>query len=68
MDEEFARSSIPIVTVIGAGADERNKFGHRYGSQCLSLNGEQINALSEGKQLAIDIMEGEYVLFVMAEM
>ena len=67
VDEEFARSTIPTVTVIDAGKDARNRFGHQYGSQCLSLSREQIKALTEGKQLAIDIMEGEYVLFVTAE-
>ena len=67
MDQEFARDCVPTVTVIGAGESERNEFGHQWGSQCLALNAEHIKALQEGMQLAIDIMEGEYVRFVRAE-
>ena len=67
MDEEFAHSSVPGVTIIEAGEKARKEYGHKWGSQCLSLNAEQIHALTDGKQLAIDIMEGEYVLFVRAE-
>ena len=67
MEEEFARSSVPEVTIIEAGEKARKEYGHKWGSQCLPLSADQIHALTEGKQLAIDIMEGEYVLFIRAE-
>ena len=67
MDEEFARSSVPEVTILEAGIEARNAFGHKWGSQCLALSESQMQALRKGKQLAIDIMEGEYVLFVSAD-
>lgn len=65
--EQFARTSKPNVTVISDGQEARNKYGHRFGSQQLTLSRDHILALYGGKQLAIDIMEDEYVLFVNME-
>ena len=65
--EQFARTSKPNVTVISDGQEARSRYGHRFGSQRLTLSHEQVQALLDGKQLAIDIMEGEYVLFVNVE-
>jgi hypothetical protein len=46
MDEEFAHSSVPGVTIIEAGEKARKEYGHKWGSQCLSFNAEQIHALT----------------------
>lgn len=42
----------------------RNQFGHNYGSQESIISIKDINALLNGKALAIDINCGEYVLFI----
>ena len=65
--EEYIKTSKPEVAVIAAGPDARTAFGHRYGSQCLTLSNDLIQELMNGKQLAVDIMEGEYVLFINRE-
>ena len=49
--------------IIPNGIQAQNEYGHRYGSQSLSLTHEQFAALENGQQLAIEIMDGEYVLF-----
>ncbi len=59
-----AYESVPNVCIIEPGQAARDTFGHRYGSQILTLTAEQLDALSEGKQLGISIMEGEYALFI----
>ena len=51
-------------TIIPSGIQAQYEYGHRYGSQSLSLTHEQFAALKNGQQLAIDIMDGEYVLFL----
>lgn len=59
-----AYESVPNVCIIESGQAARDTCGHRYGSQVLTLNSEQMEALSEGKQLGISIMDGEYALFI----
>lgn len=59
-----AYESVPNVCIIEPGQTARDTYGHRYGSQVLTLNSEQMEALSEGKQLGISIMDGEYALFI----
>ena len=61
---EFERDTVPAVTIIDGGAEARNRFGHAFGSQKLNLTPDMVDALKQGKQLAIDIMDGEYVLFL----
>lgn len=64
---EEAHSAPPKVEILPAGETARNEFGHRYGSQQAMLTKEQIEALLTGQQLAVEIMDGEYVLFLSAE-
>ena len=69
MDSPFdspdrAYDSVPNVCIMEAGQAARNSHGHRYGSQTLTLTKEQLEALTEGKQLGISIMDGEYALFI----
>lgn len=54
------------ITIIEAGAAAREQYGEAYGAQVEYLTAEQLDALHEGKQLAIPIMGGEYVLFLNA--
>lgn len=65
--KELARSTAPTVGIIAAGEAARDAFGHRSGSQVLKVTPELLSALENGKQLAIEIKEGEYVLFVEKE-
>ena len=69
MDSPFdspdrAYDFVPNVCIIDAGQAARDSHGHRYGSQTLTLTQEQMEALEEGKQLGISIMDGEYALFI----
>ena len=59
-----AYESVPNVCIIESGQAARDTCGHRYGSQTLPLTAEQLEALAEGKQLGISIMDGEYALFI----
>lgn len=52
------------VTVIEAGQAAREEHGEAYGGQLVKLTTEELDALQKGKQLAINIMSGEYVLFL----
>lgn len=60
-------SGVPKVTLLPPGKPARDEYGHRYGSEVLPLTQEQLQSLLQGNQLAIEIMDGEYVLFVMKE-
>ncbi len=60
----FAHDAKPEITILPAGQEARDEFGHRYGSQRAILTTEQIEALRSGYQLAVEIMDGEYVLFL----
>ncbi len=62
--KEFAFSNPPKATVLPAGKAERDAYGHRYGSQTLILTDEQLAALEQGYQNAVEILDGEYVLFL----
>ena len=69
MDQDFnspayAHQSAPDVRIIEPGQAGRDAFGHRFGSQVLVLTPEQMEALEQGKQLGISIMEDEYALFI----
>ncbi len=61
----YERPTQPRVCIICPGQSERDTFGHRFGSQKLILSTEQMNALIEGRQLAVSIMEDEYALFIL---
>lgn len=53
------------VTILNAGRKARKEYGEAFGSEYLvRLTVEQLNALHSGKQLAIPIMGGEYILFL----
>ena len=62
--EEFAFSNSPKATVLPAGKAERDAYGHRYGRQTLFLTSQQLAALEQGSQIAVEIMDGEYILFL----
>lgn len=64
---EFFSDIAPVVSVLESGKEPRGKYGHRYGSELLSLTEELMAAMRAGKQLAVEIMGGEYVLFIEAE-
>ena len=51
------------VTVIEAGPQAREAHGELWGGQLVTLTPEQIEALKNGKQLAVTVMD-EYVLFL----
>jgi len=46
--------------------DHKTPFGIRWGGQTITLNPEHLNAMIEGKYIAIDI-EREYVAFLHLE-
>lgn len=52
------------VAILSAGRAARTDYGEAYGAQVEHLTAEQLNALHSGKQLAIPIMGGEYILFL----
>lgn len=62
--DDFTSPDTPEVTILTAGKESRDRYGHRFGSQVLYLTSEQLAALQHGQQLAVNIMSGEYVLFL----
>lgn len=62
--EEYFYTSSPEVTILSSGKGARDSYGYRYGGQLLRLSQKEIEALLLGKQLAIEVMQDEYVLFV----
>ncbi len=52
-----------IVDAVFDTDEVESPFGKRYGGETLRLTSEQLQALRQGKVLAVDVM-GEYVLFV----
>lgn len=55
--------SCDYVTVIEAGQPAREAHGEAWGGQLVKLTPGQVEALRNGKQLAINVMD-EYVLFL----
>lgn len=62
--DDFSSSIVPNATILRIGKAAQDAYGHRYGSQILNLTLEQLTALQKGGQVAVDIMDGEYVLFL----
>lgn len=52
------------VTILNAGQEARKEYGEAFGAELKRLTVEQLNALHGGRQLAIPIMGGEYILFI----
>lgn len=53
------------VTILNPGREARKEYGEAFGAEFLErLTVEQLNALHSGKQLAIPVMGGEYILFL----
>lgn len=61
--ELFAKRP-PETVFIPAGSASRDAHGHRYGSELLELDDTMIGKLWQGQQLAVEICQGEYVLFI----
>lgn len=61
--ERFSKS-IPEMVFIPAGSAARDDYGHRYGSELLKLDDVMLNKLRQGQQLAVEINQGEYILFI----
>lgn len=61
--ERFAKSP-PEAVFIPAGSASRDSHGHRYGSELLELDDIMIEKLRNGQQLAVEICQGEYILFI----
>jgi hypothetical protein len=51
--------------ILNATQAEADKYGHHFGSECILLKREHIEALMDGKMLAWD--NGEYATFVFLE-
>ena len=54
----------PNVSVIPSGETARAAYGYRYGAELLKFNISHLDALLNGHQLAVEISQGEYVLFI----
>lgn len=54
----------PPVTILEATNTAQDHYGWAYGGETLALTGEEIEALHNGKMLALPINRGEYVLFI----
>lgn len=61
--ERFAKRP-PEATFIPAGSASRDAYGHRYGSELLELDDAMLNEFRQGQQLAVEICQGEYILFI----
>lgn len=61
--EHFAKEG-PEATFIPAGSASRDAHGHRYGSALLALDDVMIERLRNGEQLAVEIRQGEYILYI----
>ena len=61
--ERFSKRK-PEMTFIPAGSAARDAHGHRYGSELLELDNVMLDKLRQGQQLAVEINQGEYVLFL----
>lgn len=61
--EYFAKSP-PEAVFIPAGSASRDAHGHRYGSELLELDDIMMDKLRQGQQLAVEICQGEYILFI----
>lgn len=61
--ERFSKGA-PEMTFIPAGSASRDAHGHRYGSELLELDDVMIDKLRHGQQLAVEICQGEYILFI----
>ena len=61
--ERFSKR-IPETTFIPAGSAARDAHGHRYGSELLELDDVMLDKLRQGHQLAVEIWQGEYILFI----
>ena len=61
--ERFSKR-IPETTFIPAGSAARDAHGHRYGSELLELDNTMLDKLRQGHQLAVEICQGEYILFI----
>lgn len=61
--EHFAKSP-PETVFIPAGSASRDAHGHRYGSELLELDDIMMEKLRQGQQLAVEICQGEYILFI----
>lgn len=61
--ERFSKRT-PEMTFIPAGSASRDAYGHRYGSELLELDDTMLDKLRQGRQLAVEICQGEYILFI----
>ena len=61
--ERFSKR-MPKTTFISAGSAERDAYGHRYGSELLEMDDTMMDKLRQGQQLAVEINQGEYILFI----
>lgn len=61
--EHFSKRT-PETLFIPAGSASRDAHGHRYGSELLELDDAMMDKLRQGQQLAVEICQGEYVLFI----
>lgn len=52
------------VTIIDPTKSACDKYGHHYGSEILHLYPEHIEALRQGKMLALWVNGGEYTMFI----
>lgn len=54
----------PETEFIPAGSAARDAYGHRYGSELLVLDDAMLERLRNGQQLAVEISQGEYILYI----
>lgn len=54
----------PKAKFIRAGSAARDDFGHRYGSELLVLDDAMVERLRNGEQLAVEIRQREYILYI----
>lgn len=54
-------------TVIENSTEGRREYGTAYGAETFIITEEDIEALRNGKALAVDINGGEYVAFIAME-
>lgn len=57
----------PEAEFIPSGSAARDSHGHRYGSELLGLDDAMIKRLRTGEQLAVEIRQGEYILYIQGD-
>lgn len=51
-------------SIIENTSEARDQYGYAYGADYFTISKEDIEALNNGKCLAVDINAGEYVAFI----